>query len=213
VAALQGVEIERDGVPVARAVWGVPVPVDPGEHRLVVRAPGKQPWEGHVTTGDTGSAVTFAIPGLVDLPPHEVVPRGAPLPPQPAPPPRRSAAPAIVLGVVAAAAAGTGVGLFLAHSSAASDAESTSSKIKSAGGTCAPGAASSLCASLASKASSADTLGNASTVAFVTAGAAAVVTVGYLLWPEPRTPNPAAALRIVPALGRGQGGLVAVGSF
>jgi hypothetical protein len=212
VAALEGVEIQRDGTPVARALWGVPVPVDPGDHHVTVRAPGKQPWEGRVTSGDTAGALTLDVALLQDRP-QDALPLP---PPSPSAARARSAVPAIVLGVVAAAAAGTGVGLFVAHSGQATDASSLSAQIKVAHGTCAAGAPapSGLCGMLASKAQSSDTLGNASTVAFAAAGAAAVAMVGYLVWPrstEPRTGTH--RLRLAPVVGAGQGGVMAGGSF
>src|SRR5688572_30313779 len=34
-------EVQRDGEAVNRALWGSPIPVDPGEHQLAASAPGK----------------------------------------------------------------------------------------------------------------------------------------------------------------------------
>lgn len=49
VAAVQpGLEVTRDGVVVGAAAWGTPTPVDPGSHKIVVRANAKQPWEATV---------------------------------------------------------------------------------------------------------------------------------------------------------------------
>lgn len=50
-----GVEVKRDGVLVGSAAWGTAVPVDPGTHKVVVTAPGKQPWETsvHATEANT----------------------------------------------------------------------------------------------------------------------------------------------------------------
>ncbi|AKV02849.1 hypothetical protein AKJ09_09512 [Labilithrix luteola] len=46
VAAIQpGLEVTRDGSTVGTAAWGTPIPVDPGSHKIVARANGKQPWE------------------------------------------------------------------------------------------------------------------------------------------------------------------------
>lgn len=61
---LDGLEILRDGKPVARALWGTPIPVDPGEHALEVRAPGH---ETHRTTfrGEgEGKTATLRLPAL-----------------------------------------------------------------------------------------------------------------------------------------------------
>src|SRR6202012_4288553 len=102
----------------------------------------------------------------------------------------------IVLGVAAAAGVGVGAGLFVVHSSNASDANTLSGQIKKGHGTCAGPTADPRCTSLANKASSADTFGNGSTVAFVVGGAAAVAMVTYLLLPSaPRAATTGSILR------------------
>jgi hypothetical protein len=67
------------------------------------------------------------------------------------------------------------------------------------------------CAMLASDASSSDTLGNVSTVAFAAGGAAAVAMITSLLWPS--APANVGAIRLSPALGERQRGLFVTGSF
>ena len=208
VAALDGVEVLRDGGPLGRPLWGVPMPIDPGEHVVIVRAPGKKPWEGRITAGDTAGMLTLAVQPLEDLP------RGA----IPAPHPRkaRSAVPAIVLGSVAVAGVGAGVALFVVHSGLKSDAESLSAQIKAAHGTCASGAPVpvTLCSQVAQKASSSDTMGNLSTVGFALGGAAAAATIGYLLWPQAaEAPATGRGVRLFPTVGEGRGGVLVTGSF
>jgi hypothetical protein len=39
-----GLEVLRNGTPVPPGLWGVPVPVDPGQHKIEARAPGYQPY-------------------------------------------------------------------------------------------------------------------------------------------------------------------------
>jgi hypothetical protein len=210
LATLDGLEVQRDGVLVARPLWGVPVPVDPGDHVVMARAPGKRPWEGRITAAET-SAVGLTLVPLEDLPPAISLPPGPPLPP-----PRRSAAPAIVLGALAAAGVGVGAGLFVVHSGQQSDADTLSGQIKTGNGTCAAGAPAPdpRCSTLAGKASSADAFGNGSTVAFAVGGAAAVAMVTYLLWPSaPRAPASGRAIHLLPSASAGQGGLVVAGSF
>src|SRR3954451_18080512 len=41
-SAPPGVVVERDGVRVGDAQWGLAMPVDPGPHTIIVRAPGKK---------------------------------------------------------------------------------------------------------------------------------------------------------------------------
>lgn len=60
-----GVEVKRDGVIVGHAAWGTPVPVDPGTHKVVVTAPGKQTWE---TTVSATEATTTRVTVPRDLP-------------------------------------------------------------------------------------------------------------------------------------------------
>jgi hypothetical protein len=206
MASSEGLEVLRDGVAVARPLWGVPVPIDPGEHVVTARAPGKKPWEGRVTAAE-GAVVALAVVPLEDLPPTSL----APLPPPPAP--RRSLVPVIVLGVAAAAGVGVGAGLFVVHSGQANDADTLSNQIKNGHGTCAGAAADPRCSMLANKASNADTFGNASTVGFVVGGAAAAALVTYLLLPAPRAATSGSNLHLFPSVAPGHAGLVAAGSF
>ena len=207
VAATPGLEVQRDGVAVGRALWEVPVPVDPGEHVVTARAPGKRGWEGRATAAASACGVLRDASSR-----SRTSPRPSP-PPPPAARQGRSAAPAIVLGGLALAGVGVGVGLFVAHSGAASDAESLSEQIDSAGKACGQ-KPDPRCGALADKASSSDTLGNASTAAFVAGGALAVATAAYLLWPT-RAPATGAAYRVHlhPVVGQGVGALFVDGSF
>jgi hypothetical protein len=204
VAALDGVDVQRDGVSVGRPLWGVPVPIDPGEHVVTVKAPGKKVGEARLSAGEAAGTLTTTVQPPEDLP--QVV--ATALPPQAPPPHRgRSAVPAIVLGGVAVVGAVTGAALFAVHSGKSSDADALSGQIK---GSCVA-SFDPRCATLASDASSSDTFGNVSTVAFVAGGAAAVGMITYLLWPS--APAPLGAIRLSPALGEGQRGLFASGSF
>lgn len=58
-------EVKRDGVVVGSAAWGTPVPVDPGIHKVVVTAPGKERWETAVSASE-GSTSRVTVPR--DLP-------------------------------------------------------------------------------------------------------------------------------------------------
>ena len=194
--------MQRDGVAVGQALWEVAVPVDPGEHVITARAPGKQVWEGRVTASAPSEVYSVMVQPLVDLPPPPAAARRG-----------RSAAPAFVLGGLAVAGVGVGVGLFVAHSGAASGAETLSAQIKAAGKACGQ-SPDPRCSTLADKASSADTLGNASTGAFIVGGALAVATAAYLLWPAPaQTTGAAHPIRLHPVVGQGVGALFVDGSF
>jgi hypothetical protein len=61
-------QVEVDGVPVRNAARGVPIPVDPGSHRVDARAPGHQSWSQVVKFDETPSNLTVTIPVLPSSP-------------------------------------------------------------------------------------------------------------------------------------------------
>jgi hypothetical protein len=67
-ANVAGLEVIRDGVGVSDAVFGVAVPVDPGDHVVEAQAPGKLPWKTklQISAGDKNGLVT--IPELAPAP-------------------------------------------------------------------------------------------------------------------------------------------------
>lgn len=65
-AALAGLTITRDGVRVGEPAWGVPGPLDPGDHVIVATAPGKRKWTKTVTLGARADAQTISVPLLED---------------------------------------------------------------------------------------------------------------------------------------------------
>lgn len=68
------VEIKLDGTSLSDGILGSAIPVDPGEHNLVVTAAGKKPYEQAFKI-DKGTANTkVEIPALVDLPPEAKTP-------------------------------------------------------------------------------------------------------------------------------------------
>ena len=72
----------RDGQPIGRGLFGVPVPVDPGEHQLEARAPGRQPWTSIERVGADGDSITVTVPELLPDPTAAAPPKpGAPPPP------------------------------------------------------------------------------------------------------------------------------------
>jgi hypothetical protein len=138
IASLPGLEILRDGVAVARPLWGVPVPVDPGPHVLAARATGKKPWEGTVNAVEA-TVLAASIPELAAEPVTVTVPPPPPRPPPPEPPrpePRKSLVPGLVLGGAAVVAAGMGGAFLGIHGKDLSDAQTLSNTIKAKGGSC-----------------------------------------------------------------------------
>ncbi len=64
-----GAEVHRDGILLSRSLWGAPVPVDPGDHAIVVAAPGKIGYSTTVRVSKRpGAAVVTRIPVLRDRP-------------------------------------------------------------------------------------------------------------------------------------------------
>jgi hypothetical protein len=88
---IQGLEVQRDGVPLGFASWGTAVPVDPGTHTVTARAPGRKPWQTAVTVVDGVQPVKVTVPLLepeTASPPQPPPPAAGPTSPaQPAPAP------------------------------------------------------------------------------------------------------------------------------
>src|SRR5207244_597481 len=55
-ARAEGLEIALNGVKLAEAAWGTPVPVDPGEQTVEVTAPKKVPWRTVAVVASDGDA-------------------------------------------------------------------------------------------------------------------------------------------------------------
>lgn len=68
-AAINGLEIKRDGDVVPAGLWGVPAPVDPGVSKIDVAAPNKKPLHLEAKTEGAGAIAKVVIPPLEDGPP------------------------------------------------------------------------------------------------------------------------------------------------
>ncbi len=62
-ASATGLEVQRDGITLGHAEWGLAVPLDPGIHTLSARAPGHRPWSTTIRLppGPTTLSVTVPI--------------------------------------------------------------------------------------------------------------------------------------------------------
>ena len=92
VTPVDGLEVRRDGVLIPAASFGLPVPVDPGDHTVTANAERYKPWSTTVTVAKSASTsvqVPALEPAPVTTPPP---PPAAPVAPAPAPQPQ--AAPA-----------------------------------------------------------------------------------------------------------------------
>ena len=103
--------ITRDGVELGAASLGVAMPIDPGEHVVVVTAPGREPRRYVVSIGEAESPALALEPGATAV--AITPPPPPPPPPPPRTPPRSGRAVGFVigsLGVASMAASGvTGV--------------------------------------------------------------------------------------------------------
>ena len=106
-----GVQVRRDGVEVGTAEFGVPIPVDPGEHALEAVAPAKKRWTTKITVRPKGDVAHVVVPTLEDEP----GPSTAATTPAPVPSPATAST-----GTAAPAAATTGMETTTATSSGSS---------------------------------------------------------------------------------------------
>lgn len=101
-----GISIQLDGAPIRQAAWGSLMPIDRGDHTIVVTAPNKRDYTTKVTVVNDGDVQHVSIPALVDAPVvrHD---RGV----EPAVPERRSNQALVgwVTGAVGVAFLGAGV--------------------------------------------------------------------------------------------------------
>jgi hypothetical protein len=63
-SVVDGLELQRDGVPMARAEWGAAIPVDPGSHVIDANAPNAHKWSTTVSVGASGATATVTVPAL-----------------------------------------------------------------------------------------------------------------------------------------------------
>jgi hypothetical protein len=63
-AKVPGLEVLRDGAPVASVLWGQPAAIDAGAHSIQVRAPGYKAWQTDATIGAGAKSTTIAVPKL-----------------------------------------------------------------------------------------------------------------------------------------------------
>ncbi len=202
VAAVPGLEVTRDGAPLPEKLWGVPQPVEPGDHLVTVRAPGKKPWEGKVWA-EASAKHTIAVGALEDV--------KAPPPP---PPPPRSPAPAIVLGVAGGVGVVLGAAFLGLRAGKASTAQSLHDTLAAEKGNCVKGGIAKYaadCQMLASESSAGDHLSTGAVVGFTVGGAALAGMTLYLLWPKLAPTR--AGFMVAPAIGAGAAGITAQGAF
>jgi serine/threonine-protein kinase len=86
-AQVPELEITRNGQPLATAVWGVMVPVDPGPQKIEARAPGHESWS-HTESVARGGQLSVTVPPLTASAAPPPPPVAAAVPEAPAAPAR-----------------------------------------------------------------------------------------------------------------------------
>jgi len=74
-----GLEVLRNGAPLAKGLWGVALPVDPGDQHLEARAPGHLTHAHTITVAKGQAAVKVVIPPLGAAPVSESAPVASPM--------------------------------------------------------------------------------------------------------------------------------------
>lgn len=196
---VDGARVTVNGRNVGKSPIAEEVFVDPGVARVEAHRDGYSAAEQSVTIGK-GEAREVALT-LVAAPIEA---------------PKRSIVPGVVLGSVAGAALVTGVVLVGVAASKRSTAIDLNGAISKAGHRCVVGAANydARCANLESSASAADTLVRVGAGVLIGAGAAAVGSLVYFVWPASKpAAGPAGAFRVVPAVSKSGGELLFSGAF
>jgi hypothetical protein len=195
VAFVSGV-LERDAVPVDRAVWGQAIPVDPGLHTLRASAPGRRPWTATANLDDACPGTTQ----VVDVPPLEEEPSMAARPSTPGLPGGQPQTPGTSRwGVQRKVALSTGGVALAAAAVAGAFAVTARSHYEDARGRC---------TSLGCPPTDAGTLADYATGASIIAGVAAAA--GLALW----FTAPSHLVTIAPqVVGRAGPGIFATGTF
>jgi hypothetical protein len=90
IGSAPGFEVRVDGVVIGAGMFGVPVPVDGGEHRIEASAPGRKPWQKLIAVKSESDAVRVKVEPLGEGPDTtESAPIASPdpAPVAPSPPP------------------------------------------------------------------------------------------------------------------------------
>lgn len=74
VTAIEGLAMRLNGTALPRAVWGTPVPVDPGTQRVELEAPGYRAFSREVAVAEGTGPVVLEVPALDPAAPTAVSP-------------------------------------------------------------------------------------------------------------------------------------------
>ncbi len=215
VAAIPKLQVRRDATVVSQAAWGVPVPVDPGDHVIEATAPDREPWTGHITVDTNADKKEIAVPVLdkqaAATPSVDQTPAPTPVLPAVTPTDRHAPFPMRTVGLVVG---GAGIVSLALGSYFGASALSKSSDAKKQ---CPPP---SPCGNASAVSENNDAKSDAliSDITVI-AGVAAIGTGVFMFLTAPKegaAPSeaaPAAAWRLVPTIGRKTAGLTLRATF
>jgi hypothetical protein len=221
-----GLQVLLDGTATSPEEWGLPTPVDPGDHVVVVMTSGRTRRTINVHLGPENHNTTVRIDSLDDAPPAPV-PAPAPAPklaPEPAPAPAPAPEPTppaaadnsdpgptrrwigIGVGAAGVVSLGVGIGLGLAAKSKFNQSNQTSDCETSPMRECLIGSAG------ASDQQSANGMATGATVFWVV-GLAAIAGGAVVYFTAPHAASPSASVALAPAPLPGGGGALVSGTF
>jgi hypothetical protein len=216
-----GLQVLRDGIPVAREEWGLAVPVDPGDHAVVVSSPGHAPKTFTAKTSAESPSATVRVEGLDDGGPAVTPPVPLPSAAQPPPstattglpevPPTGTVVPEdknatrrwIGLGVGGLGLVGVGIGSVFGIVAKQKFDQSNQAQCNASTDKCLPPGF--------PMRKDAESAATASDVSFAIGGA--LVAAGLVLYVTAPKPQPAAGVVVTPAAVAGGGGALVSGSF
>ncbi len=217
---IEGLEIKRDGLVLGRPIWGTAVPVDPGDHELIVSAPGRTTWKTTVKVAAGAAKESVSIPVLEKAPeaagavtPPAGDSSAAAVQPQGEQSPAADVKPASkwgtqrVLGISAAGlgVVGLAVGTIYGLKMKSSQDDAKANCLDYPKGCNAEGLAAN---------DDAKGAGTMATVGFIAGGALiAAGAVLYLTAPSPKPARQSATWTVSPLAGRGEGGLLLRGAW
>ncbi len=195
-----GADLLLDDMPVARAPLEDAVFVEPGEHRVTARLPGR---------ADVVQRVTLAAGGSQTVSLKLLAP---PPPPQPPIVPRAPNKAIVITGAVATGVgAVTGVVLAVLASGKGSNADAALASLTAAGGGDPCQTNASACATIHSDRVMHDTLAKGTVGAFVGTGAIGIATLSYALLARRVSVN--TGVRVMPTAGTNGAGVAVVGAW
>jgi len=201
-AAINGLEIKRDGEVVPAGLWGVPAPVDPGMRTIDVAAPNKKALHLETKTEGAGSTAKVVIPPLEDgpaPPPAAVTTTNPVLPPADqgatpdAHPGRTQRIVGFVIGGAGALTVGAGTWFTLLSVAQNKASQQTNNPTK--------------------KANFKSDADNSRTIGFVGIGVGAAVLIGGIVVIVTAPSGTKTALSVTPELAANGGGLSLSGAF